>query len=240
MAKEYGILFIPETIEAIEDDRKTMTRQICDRQPPAWEKMRAVGIDCPDCGKSFYFEGYKDEELYWWPDNHEPHDASPAHIAPKYQPGDWLYVKETFEVVHIDKSDPRNFVLHVKYTGSDEIFYKYECDYDYDFRKFKVKKYSKLHMPKFLARLWLEVESVKVERVQEISEEDAMAEGIEEIGQQKFHGNIWKNIFKSYDKNITCCSAVAAFETLWIKINGQESWDRNDWVFAYRFKRIKD
>ncbi|KPL80378.1 hypothetical protein SE18_24405 [Herpetosiphon geysericola] len=68
-----------------------------------------------------------------------------------------------------------------------------------------------IHMPKALCRIHLKVVDFDVERVQSISDDDAKAEGVE---------------------------SAAAFRELWIRINGQGSWDSNPWVWVVKFERI--
>lgn len=74
---------------------------------------------------------------------------------------------------------------------------------------------SPLHMPKWAARLWLELLEVRVERVQEISEDDAMAEGC---------------LLDQCESEIGI-TAVFRFSQLWESIHGHGSWERNDWVW---------
>ncbi len=99
-----------------------------------------------------------------------------------------------------------------------------------------------IHLRRADSRITLAVESVRVERLHEISEEDARAEGIRGFTKDgslyKFapadhegDGPIWK---------WTDCpkSARAAFEILWREINGAESWDANPWVWVIGFSRV--
>lgn len=90
-------------------------------------------------------------------------------------------------------------------------------------------------MPKALHRITLEVTAVKVERLQDISEDDAEAEGI--YWSQRFEG--WTSgagADESCDYHQT--RAREAFRKLWNRINGDDSWAANPWVAAYTFKRV--
>ena len=76
-------------------------------------------------------------------------------------------------------------------------------------------------MPRWASRITLEVVSVRVERLQDISEEDAKAEGVMLKGTSRYDGE-----------------ARDAFESLWCSINGPGSWDANPFVWVVEFKRI--
>lgn len=78
-----------------------------------------------------------------------------------------------------------------------------------------------IHMPRRAARLFLRLTDVRVQRVRDISEDDALAEGV--------------------DKRIVCGreSHRAAFALLWDECYGAGAWDRNDWVWALTFERME-
>lgn len=81
-----------------------------------------------------------------------------------------------------------------------------------------------IHLPQWAARIWLEVLDTRVQRVQEITEEDARAEGVEAA---------WNSARYSY---------VLGFRKVWDQINGDRpgcSWESNPWVFAYTFRRTE-
>jgi hypothetical protein len=93
-------------------------------------------------------------------------------------------------------------------------------------------------MPKDAARIWLRIKDVRVERLQDISEDDALAEGIDNL--------TWKDM--AYPQNFfdymdpvgpPLCSAFYSFMSLWDKINGEESTDSNPWVWVIEFERIE-
>lgn len=104
-------------------------------------------------------------------------------------------------------------------------------------------------MPKEAARIWLEVTGIRVERLQDISEEDAIAEGVEpncpgdtsncpstackekgcQAAGEYFHYTRDFEDFPAY-------SARESFQSLWEKINGPESWEANLWVWVVSFK----
>lgn len=84
------------------------------------------------------------------------------------------------------------------------------------------------------SRITLEVAGVRVQRLNEISEEDCRAEGIEEV---KSAGGC--RAWKDYQCDAGCCEdARNSYRSLWNSINGLESWALNPFVFAYTFRRI--
>jgi hypothetical protein len=80
-----------------------------------------------------------------------------------------------------------------------------------------------IFMPRWASRITLEITDVRVERLQDISEEDAKAEGVEPA-----------TLYLSDE----CGPYVASYSTLWEKINGKGSWEANPWVWAVSFRRI--
>lgn len=88
--------------------------------------------------------------------------------------------------------------------------------------KFWSKK-SSMFMPRWASRITLEITDVRVERLQDITPEDAKAEGVESFAREHKLTGYW----------------TTAFARLWMEINGKDSWDANPWVWALSFKRIE-
>ena len=86
-----------------------------------------------------------------------------------------------------------------------------------------------IHMPRWACRLVLPLVSVRVERVQDITEEDAKAEGFWRTE------NGWTDGATGYDVT----NARAAFQELWASIYGQASWSANPWVWVAEWKAIE-
>lgn len=117
--------------------------------------------------------------------------------SPYGKAGDMLWVRETWAPA----TEPYEFV------------------YRADEGQFAYRWYPSIHMPRWASRITLEVESVRVERLQDISDEDAIAEGI--VLAENYRG------------------PVAHYAALWESINGLGSWNTNPWVWVVTFKRIK-
>lgn len=118
-----------------------------------------------------------------------------------------------------------------------------------------------MHMPRWASRITLEITDVRVQRLQDISEADARAEGCEA---SPFPGPCWQGYRKAEDgyllqqqavgkvppdwmfeprpmrpvKHLDI-SAIAEYRLLWAAINGHDSWDKNPWVWAISFERVK-
>jgi len=193
--KETGILFKPEMIRAILDGRKTQTRRLI--------KFKNPRADCIWCyGKGFEYIDCQNE--YSGYDYRKPCRCCWSK-CPHGRKGDLLYVKE-------------GFVLNY----SDDIRIAYKTDWHGAITEYASppKWTSPLFMPKKYARIWLELVADPIpQRLRDISEEDAFAEGISE-----------------FFKNGLAC---AQFACLWESINGAGTWKKNPWVWKLEFKRIE-
>ena len=179
------ILFNTEMVRAILDGRKTCTRRVI-KLP---ENMNGIPV-----GKS----GDSNNPLGF---------MYPGGIKrPLYQPGDILYVRETW------KKAPNGYYYYEDWQRNDIA----------DITKWK----PSIHMPKEAARIWLKVTDVRVERLQEITEEQAKLEG---CNSGMLTGP---------------CTARGQFENLWnstIKKPDldQYGWDANPWVWVIEFERCE-
>lgn len=130
-----------------------------------------------------------------------------------YQPGDILWVRETF--YHAYATTTVNGLEYVL-----ENTYYYKADYPSD--KLNPPWKPSIFMPREAARIFLRVTNVRVERLSEITEEDAIAEGIRiGIGGMPYF------------------SCREAFAALWNSLNAKRGygWDSNPWVWVISFER---
>jgi hypothetical protein len=116
--------------------------------------------------------------------------------------GDRLWVRETWQEVSWPPTGPR---------------FVYKADGDASPDRWR----PSIHMPRWASRITLEVESVRVERLQECSEADAKAEGCSPLGDD------------------TSQAYRLGYMHLWGQINGPGSWEANPWVWVITFKRIR-
>lgn len=134
----------------------------------------------------------------------------------RVQPGDLLYVRETW-AVDAELDEARRAHEDALPGGLSYGPYYRATEVAPETLKWRVS----IHMPRWASRLTLEITDVRVQRVQEISESDAIAEG-----------------FPAIDRDKPTSTARDQFCGIWHRINGPESWVRNDWVWAVSFKGL--
>lgn len=142
--------------------------------------------------------------------------------CPYGQPGDVLWVRETWQ------------------PSSSGVYVHFKADWA-DEDAGKGWKPS-IHMPKSAARIFLQITNVRVERLKDISDEDAKQEGIQEFTKDgvgfKYGLDGWNWSCMS-GSPFMCRNREFAFEELWKSINGEQSWDENPWVWVVEFKIIE-
>ena len=167
-------------------------------------------------------------KLDYRPGMPEPELQSFLLSCPYGQPGWRLWVRESFCPIY--PQDPT-------YNNGEPIEYDYAATYVHGYRLgdslgLKKKWKPSIHMPRFASRITLEITGVRVERLQDISEADAIAEGIER------EAGWWKN----YDPSAGWRyweSPIQSYRTLWESINGPGSWEANPWVWVVEFRRVE-
>ncbi|MBX9636713.1 MAG: hypothetical protein K2Q45_04095 [Nitrosomonas sp.] len=162
--------------------------------------------------------------------------------------GDRLWVRETWqgplfydEIPEDWNSDKYKTPEYCHYKASDS------CDFTDADDNFVERWSPSIHMPRWASRILLEVVNVRVERLQDISEDDAIAEGLKAITKDgrtikygipdldRYPGND-NHGWQWCDWNV---SPVIAYKRLWESINGPESWDLNPWVWVVEFKLLE-
>ncbi len=176
-------------------------------------------------------------KVYYTPDRPDwgwhIHQRGGFQLFPRYQVGDKLWRQEPYQIID---SDVERRGIYGTYQDDGKSFEVQLTKKEWDLfakRKQPLAVTSGRSMYKSLARHWFEVTGVKAERVQDISEEDAKAEGLELV--KLVAGGGWRGV-----PNGTVWSAAKwAFQELWDSCYGEGAWDRNDWVWAYTFKGVK-
>lgn len=198
------ILFNTEMVRAILDGRKTCTRRLV-------SSRQFLGMLPDKCKNAAPDEFLKGKRMMFKPycDMTDAELIMTAYKAP-YQPGDILYVRETW------KKAPNGYYYYEDWQKDDIA----------DVTKWK----PSIHMPKEAARIWLKVTSVRVERLQEINGDDALAEGVDKY----IHANGTLN----EDQTIT--SFIGIWNSTIKKSDiDRYGWDASPWVWVIEFERCE-
>ena len=204
------IIFSTPMVKAILEGRKNQTRRVIN-----WDKVSKFDID-------------RDGSLYGFEDGDgDLYDAKEfTQSYARYKVGDILYVREIWQIYElIDVGGIRSARVKFKdgTIGSRWIPLKH------DFRE-HFKWRPSIHMPRVAARIFLRVTDVRVERIQDITEEDCMAEGI-------YH-------FCPADcppcGGSDCTDYIVAYQNLWNKLNANRGygWGDNPFCWVYEFEKI--
>ena len=191
------ILFNTEMVRAILDGRKTCTRRLVRFLP----------------GENPQWTGYIRDGLMLYNGRNEP-----CIIKVPYQPGDTLYVRETWCGL------PVNEAGHMR----GHTIYYYKADGELRPKGWRGTWHPSIHMPKEAARIWLKVTDVRVERLQEITSEQICREGVEVE---------YPNVLNGEEKRY-------AFSRLWdstIKKSDLDryGWNASPWVWVIEFERCE-
>ena len=199
------IIFSAPMVRALLDGRKTQTR-------------RVLGNSGPGRGRSNIFSAQ-----IGWSDSYvlDPGNAGWRERDTPYAPGDRLWVRECWRTASAyDDLSPSQM-------GGEEPI-RYEADQTWQTwgwgRPHSTGRHrAARHMPRWASRLTLIVTEVRVQRLQEISEDDARAEGV------------GSTLTRFPDGGSIGHPASWHFEQLWGQIHGPDAWDANPWVAAISF-----
>jgi len=224
--KERPIIFNAEMVNAILSGRKTQTRR------PVKFPFIDRNIGCELSGNEL--AGEIAAGNFW-----------NSYLG---QPGVRLWVRETCQSKELE-------------SGLDVVFYPadnteipvnaHPLDAGnwvdlYRYRGGEGKIVPSIHMPRWASRITLEITGVRVERLNSINENDALAEGLSEItkdGRTYKYGIPVRDVYPGNDN----CGwpwhewehyPISAYSKLWQSISGAESWQANPWVWVIEFKRV--
>lgn len=212
--KERPILFSGAMARAILDGSKTQTRRVVKK----------------DGGLLNYGAAQFVKDGLWYPTSPSGKAGLvPPIICPYGQPGDRLWVREQYKI-----SEWMPSYATIEYTANDH-------------KKTFVRQYLQgritepvsvnnlrpsIFMPRWASRITLEITGVRVERLHDISEKDAISEGVTYTG--PFPMAVLSGFLPAPDD-----LAIKEFKILWESINGAESWYANPWVWVIEFKRVQ-
>lgn len=213
---ERPILFSAPMVRALLDGTKTQTRRAMRHQ------VVAPGI--VQMARPGYCEIINEHGVH-----------IPGFSCPYGQPGDRLWVRETWahgiHAMAAKRDEDGPFV----YAATDSVQ-----------QRLDEKWTPSIHMPRWASRITLEITGVRVERLQDISDGDALEEGVTTLRNKAWdreHFPVW-----CYQFDEACAdgrrppvgpSPSMVFRALWESINGPGSWDANPWVWVVEFKRVE-
>ena len=212
MSRVLPILFNTDMVRAILDGRKTVTRRLIKSQPP-------YDVQCP---LGYCTDGYKSEIGKFAFGSHE-NGGKMIFCKPPYHTDDILYVRETWSELsfgYVYKADGEN----IDHLGN------------------VIKWHPSIHMPKEAARIWLKVKDVRVERLKDMTDKDALKEGAQ--GVKCDHAGL--GVYGCTDCMNTGWlePTILEFMGIWnstIKKSDLDryGWYANPWVWAIEFERCE-
>lgn len=214
--KERPILFSTPMVIALLTDQKDITRRM--------QGLEAINGITREVKHSGYYVNKKGQLVAQFKDGDQIIECP----CPYGVEGDNLWVRETLY---------QNGELGIEYFANKETIDEMIIpnDYgpyggDYSFRAI-----PNIHMPRWACRLILGIKSLRVERLHDITEEDAIREGVEKVAD---YGSTGYKLYTDPEKAYSDIDALWSFRSLWESINGKESWDANPWVWRIEFKKL--
>ena len=220
---EHPIIFSGWSIRRILAGEKVQTRRVVKPQPEkigadVWAYKGLTFYDDEAMRSRLFCEAYRGE----YP----------------YGTANQMWVREAFRLPEwADDISPSEYVKDDRFVkGTPPVrFVRFEADgratpfYDYVTEEGWGRKRSPIHMPRALCHYVLRVESVRVERLLDISEDDAMAEGVKPVTRRSasVHGG-------------DTISAVIAFKERWNEVHGSGAWQKNPWIWVISFSKIDE
>ncbi|MEQ9887645.1 hypothetical protein ABRP55_13960 [Pectobacterium zantedeschiae] len=226
--KERPIIFNAEMVRAILDGRKTQTRRALRIQPTEcnhthWPehpnsewKHDDKGWSCAVCGNGVSLTKRDVKGI----------------TCPFGKVGDRLWVRETsgLQVRRDALGGTGEFRV---YRASNPNAIRFTANG----KNYPIKWVPSIHMPRHASRITLEITDVRMERLNDISEESGIAEGVARRHSDTYHGFYRDYENEGYGQG--CTFANDSFRSLWKSIYGAESWEANPWVWVIEFKRME-
>lgn len=212
--KQRPMLFSGAMVRAILEGRKSITRRIVKPQP-AWVYNNKIPVRTPDA------------------------DPDGAIRCPYGQPGDRLWVRETFAYYRPFAGEPTSTPIYAA-----DLDHCGQCPIQTPDGEVMVSPRDgwtpSIHMPRKVSRITLEITGVRVERLQDISEADALAEGVTWPVPPTLAAQGITEYRPPIDASGVTNLRLAAnrYRELWELINGPGSWAANPWVWVVAFKRV--
>jgi len=192
----YQLLFSAPMIRALQAGKKTQTRRMIKPQPDSFRGANGIEFDMPGWCVCIGPEKFA------------------RYYSPYGQPGDRVWVRENVYIAPPDFCSPGD-CTHKDTEGRPRLV-TYAADMDTDAvqaaKGYGIKLTPSILMPRWCSRFSLDLEEVRTEQLQEISEEDAIREG---------------------------CASKGEFEQLWGSLHGVKSWELNPWLWVLTFRKVE-
>jgi hypothetical protein len=227
--KERPLPFSASMVRAILDGRKTMTRRIIQ----------------PHLVSDSHWQ--PTEPVYWLDDDNSVPLCEAGKFCPHGLPGDRLWVRERMRRIGaVVGGDGRPVSIDIRYEADGA----FGMCIPYPARLRGVPKHGQLLARggfREASRIMLEIESIKVERVQDISEEDARKEGVAPCAHGGWDNYLWHGNPSAPDRAVNAWpyqfsnypDARGSFSSLWESTHAPGAWGRNDWVWAITFRKVE-
>ncbi|ASL89065.1 hypothetical protein BVG97_16250 [Serratia marcescens] len=237
--KERPVIFNGEMVRAILDGRKTQTRRaISDRQLHLIDVASQVG----ECYPLESGIDHSNSQSYY------------REHCPFGQVGDRLWVRETFAVLGNEDGCPIDWNGNLIKGDEKQAarIYKASCwqepgNYGLWSIPDRETQYEgtwrpSIHMSRWASRIMLEITAVRVERLNDISVDDAKAEGVRALENNFGNGPAYCDyLLPNLDDTAEWYNRASdSFKSLWKSIYGEESWRANPWVWVIEFKQVSE
>ncbi len=204
-------------VQAILEARKTQTR-------------RTRGFDkfCANVPEGFAIDYFVEESPgEWLAISYQEGGEFPSHFNPWIKcpygtVGDRLWVRETIW------NDGDFGWLY----SADDVYLPMVYPQDWTSKVAHKRSIPSIHMPRWASRTLLEITGIRIERLQDISEDDAIAEGV--LFNEDYE--LWWDYLR---EQWICVDSIESYESLICKINGRDTWERNPWVWVIEFKVVE-
>lgn len=227
--KETGVLFNTDMVKAEREDRKTQTRRLdglkkVNENPDEWEVFDIFVTETASRAKNAHdvtVASLKNKET----------NVASLFECPFGVIGDRLWVRETFRESVKGSTNFKGYRDCIEYKAGGIKYVDYDCCVS---GKWK----PSIHMPRWACRTILEITDIRVERVQDISEVDAKAEGMLYLDGLGVGHSGYRH---SIDHEYVYDTAKAAFRILWDSVYEKRGlgWNKNPFVWVITFKRVE-
>ena len=231
--KERPIIFSAPMVRAILEGRKTQTRRVVKwRDVPNGLDLGFSGLSAREYPKGWVLESGSRLSSEW--------RCAPTR-CPYGAPGDRLWVREAWAAGKCaDGFKPSMLHPGTWLVDNGGLWFPADNARPRNPISPRGKTRPGMFMPRWASRILLEITSVRVERIQDISEADAQAEGIvsRRIGTGDARTGCRDAFGLACDDSVWASSTIQAYGALWESINGPDSWSANPWVWVVEFKIV--